>query len=35
LLANGGGVNGNADVLSQTEGTVALNFKYTLGHREL
>lgn len=35
FLANGGGANGNADVISQTEGTVALNFKYTLGHREL
>jgi hypothetical protein len=35
LLANGGGVNGNADVLSQSEGAVALNFKYTLGTREL
>ncbi len=29
------GANGNADVLSQTEGTVALSWKYTLGHREL
>ena len=33
LVANGG-ANGNLDLLSQTEGTAALNFHYTLGHRE-
>ncbi len=33
-LANGGGANGNADMLSQTEGTLALNYKYTLGFLE-
>lgn len=35
ILANAGGANGNADVLSQSEGTAGLNFKYTLAHREL
>jgi hypothetical protein len=34
-LGANGGANGNLDLLSQTEGTAALNFKYTLGHREL
>lgn len=31
---NGGGAGGNLDLESQTEGTVALNFIYTLTHRE-
>lgn len=35
VLVNGGGANGNLDLISQTEGTVGLNFKYTLAHREL
>jgi hypothetical protein len=35
VLANGGGANGNCDVISQSEGTVALPCKYTLWHREL
>lgn len=35
FLNNGGGAGGNVDLISQTEGTVALNFKYTLTHREL
>lgn len=30
-LYSGGGTNGNVDLESQTEGTVALNLKYTLG----
>lgn len=30
FLVNGGGANGNLDLLSQTEGTVALNFHYNL-----
>lgn len=34
-LPNAGGAAGNCDLLSQTEGTVALPFHYTLGHREL
>ena len=35
FLNNGGGAGGNADLLSQTEGTAGLNFKYTVGTREL
>lgn len=30
LDAGGGATNGNVDLLSETEGTVALNFRYTL-----
>lgn len=33
-LNGNAGANGNLDLLSQTEGTAALNFHYTLGLRE-